>query len=107
MITINIYYFGKNKNARKFVDEMIQSGIVQRIREEKGNKRYEYFYPIDNVETVLLIDSWESQAALDADHASKTMEEIAALREKYDLHMKVEKYVSEDDNPENAKYIRK
>ncbi len=107
MITINIYYSGKNKNARKFADEMIKSGIVQRIRAEKGNKRYEYFYPIDDKETVLLIDSWDSQAALDAHHASQLMREIADLREKYDLHMKVERYVSENDNPENEKYIRK
>ena len=44
-ITINIYYTGKNNNARKFAEEMEQSGTVAAIRKEAGNRRYEYFYP--------------------------------------------------------------
>ncbi len=36
-ITINIYYSGKNGNAVKFAEKMISSGIVEAIRQEKGN----------------------------------------------------------------------
>ena len=96
-ITVNIYYTGTDGSARAFAQEMTESGTVARIREEKGNLKYEYFYPADDPETVLLIDSWESQEAIDAHHASPMMQTIAALREKYDLHMKVERYVSDDD----------
>ena len=107
MITINIYYKGTNGSARKFADEMEQSGTVDAIRAEKGNLRYEYFYPKNDAETVLLIDAWEDQAAIDAHHASPMMETIAALREKYDLHMTVERYVSYDSaQPDDKKYIR-
>lgn len=56
-ITINIYYIGKNGGARKFADEMIKSGTVEKIRSEDGNLRYEYFQLIDDPETILLIDS--------------------------------------------------
>ena len=96
-ITVNIYYTGTDGSARAFAQEMTESGTVAKIREEKGNLKYEYFYPADDPETVLLIDSWESQEAIDAHHASPMMQTIAALREKYDLHMKVERYVSDDD----------
>ena len=96
-ITVNIYYTGTDGSARAFAREMTESGTVARIREEKGNLKYAYFYPADDPETVLLIDSWESQEAIDAHHASPMMQTIAALREKYDLHMKVERYVSDDD----------
>lgn len=51
MITINIYYKGINGNAKKFALEMISSCIVDKIRNEKGNLRYEYFYPQDDNET--------------------------------------------------------
>ncbi len=94
-ITVNIYYTGVDGNARKFAEEMTAIGIVRDIRREKGNLRYEYFLPMEDRETVLLIDSWEDQAAIDAHHGSPMMEEIIRLREKYDLHMKVERYVSE------------
>ena len=105
-LTINIYYTGKNGNAKKFVQEMINSGIVDEIRKEKGNLKYEYFYPENDTETVLLIDSWENQEALDRHHKLPLMTKIATLREKYDLHMKVEKYQRIEDNLDE-KYIRK
>ena len=58
-ITINFYYSGKDGNARKFTEEMVSNGIVSDIRAEDGNMGYEYFFPMDDKETVLLIDSWK------------------------------------------------
>lgn len=91
-LVINIYYTGTNGSARKFAKEMISSGIVDRVRAEDGNEKYEYFYPVDDEETVLLIDKWKNQEALDIHHKSDIMQEIAKLREKYGLRMRVEKY---------------
>ncbi len=91
-LTINIYYTGENGNAKKFADEMVKTGVVDRVRAEKGNKKYEYFFPMDDPETVLLIDRWENREALDEHHKSPMMKEIASLRDKYHLHMKVEQY---------------
>lgn len=64
-ITVNIYYSGVDGNARKFVEEMVLSGVVSDIRAEDGNLKYEYFFPMDDRETVLLIDSWENQQSID------------------------------------------
>ena len=96
MITVNLYYTGTNGSARAFAEEMVQTGIVTAIRAKDGNLRYEYFFPMDDPETVLLIDQWRDQEAIDVHHASPMMGQIAALREKYDLHMKVERFVSDD-----------
>ena len=91
-LIINIYYTGENGSARKFADEMISRGIVDRIRKEEGNLKYEYFFPIDEPETILLIDKWKDEEALDIHHKSEMMKEIAELREKYNLKMRVERY---------------
>lgn len=101
-ITINIYYTGKNGNARRFAGEMISSGIVDKIRREEGNLRYDYFIPMDDEESILLIDSWENQNSIDLHHKSSMMGQIIELREKYDLHMKVERYTS-DKLPDSDK----
>ena len=85
---------------------MISSGIVEEIRKEEGNLRYEYFFPRDEEETVLLIDSWVNQEALDNHHKLPLMNKIKELREKYDLHMEVEKYLSLE-NDKDEKYIRR
>ena len=95
-ITMNLYYTGTNGSARKFAEEMEQSGTAARIRAEDGNLRYDYFLPMSDPETFLLIDSWKDQASLDIHHASPMMGTIAALREKYDLHMRAERYVSDE-----------
>jgi len=100
MITVNLYYTGTNGSAKAFAEEMVQSGTVAAIRAEDGNVRYEYFFPMEDPETVLLIDQWRDQAAIDVHHASPMMAQIAALREKYDLHMKAERFVSDDALPE-------
>ncbi|MBR1821724.1 MAG: antibiotic biosynthesis monooxygenase [Clostridia bacterium] len=95
MITLNLYYTGNAGSAMEFVREMESSGIADQIRREPGNLRYEYFQPFNDPETILLVDSWVDQEAIDMHHASPMMAELARLREKYDLHMKVERYVSE------------
>ena len=100
-ITVNIYYRGENGNARKFAEEMMQSGIVAKIRAEKGNLRYDYFFSLEDPEMLLLIDSWENQEAIDVHHASSMMEKITELRNRYDLHMQVERYVSDEGMPDS------
>ena len=107
-ITVNIYYTGENGNARKFAEKMEQSGTVAAIRAEEGNRKYEYFYPKNDPETVLLIDSWENQEAIDKHHATPMMNKIAELRNKYDLHMRVERFIEDDTIPEqDQNFIRK
>lgn len=78
---------------KKFAEEMISLGIVDKVREEEGNEKYEYFFPMNDKETVLLIDKWKNEEALDKHHKSPMMKEIAKLREKYNLHMKVEQFI--------------
>lgn len=106
-LTVNLYYTGVNGAARAFAEEMEKSGIAAAIRAEDGNERYEYFFPMNDPETVLLIDRWRDQAALDRHHASPMMKSLAALREKYDLHMRVERYAPLEEEEGGEAFIRK
>lgn len=113
-ITVNLRYTGKKGAAQAFAREMISSGTVEKIRAENGNLRYEYYLPfeekkaVDDIsETILLIDSWENQEAIDLHHATPMMKTISELREKYDLHMTIERFISDDKIPEKDKgFIR-
>ena len=106
-ITVNLRYTGTYGNARKFAEEMISSGTVDAIRAEEGNLRYEYYQSLDNPETILLIDSWANQEAIDKHHTTPMMDTIAKLREKYDLHMTVERYTAAETPETENKFIRK
>ena len=108
-IIVNLRYTGKNGSAKAFAEEMTKSGTVEAIRKENGNLRYEYYLSFDDPETVLLIDEWTDQAAIDRHHASPMMQKIAELRDKYDLHMTVERYVSDEGGlpDKDEQFIRK
>lgn len=106
-ITVNLRYRGTNGSALSFAREMSESGTVNAIRAEAGNLRYEYFQSLEDPETILLIDSWRNQNAIDAHHASPMMQTIARLREKYDLHMSVERYISAGTPDSENRFIRK
>lgn len=96
-LTVNIYYTGEDGSARRYAEEMVSSGVVSDIRAEEGNLSYAYFFPIDDPETVLLIDQWKDQDSLDAHHESEMMGKIAELRKKYRLRMQVERFNSIDN----------
>ena len=107
-IIVNLRYTGKSGSARAFAEEMTSSGTVDVIRNENGNLRYEYYLSFDDPETVLLIDEWTDQAAIDRHHASPMMQKITELRDKYDLHMTVERYVSDEGGlpDHDKKFVR-
>lgn len=84
-ITINIRYTSEDGGARKYAEEMQRSGIADRIRAVEGCIRYDYFYPVDDPNGLVLIDQWADEAALNRYHSAPMMKEAEALREKYGL----------------------
>lgn len=96
-IVMNLYYTGTGDNARKFAEEMESCGTADLIRKEPGNVRYAYFLPMGQPETVLLIDAWENQKAIDDHHASPMMQTILDLREKYHLTVTAERYLTDEN----------
>ncbi len=101
-ITNKIYYRGEGNNARLFAEEMISCGNVERIKKEKGLLKYEYFFPEDDENTVILINSWKDKESLDFHHSTITMQRIIKLIDKYELAIRTEQFITEGDTiPEN------
>lgn len=98
MITMTLYYRGKNGSAHQFAQEMERQGIADRIRHQAGNLGYQYFSSLEDPETILLLDSWTDQAALDRHHASPMMQDILQLRKTYQLTVRAERYLSATDS---------
>lgn len=103
--TMNLLYRGEGENARSFAHEALSSGLVAKIREFPGNLGYAYYEPLEDRGAVLLIDSWESQEALDAYHASPLMGQIAALRAKYGLTVTARRYVEAADEKKDERFL--
>lgn len=96
-IVFNIFYSGEGNNARDYAIEMMSSGIVEQVRDEPGCLRYGFYFPMEDKNSVLLIDEFKDQAAVDAHHATPVMRQIAALRRKFGLTMTVERLQPEHE----------
>ncbi|MBE6747819.1 MAG: antibiotic biosynthesis monooxygenase [Ruminococcaceae bacterium] len=99
-IALNLYYKGKNGSAKRFTEEIEKSGLADKIRNQPGNECYEYFTSMKDKETILLVDRWEDDDALHFHHDSSDMIKIGELKDKYDLELKVERYVTEKERCE-------
>ena len=99
VITVNIRYTGKNSSVRYFLQEMEDARLIDMIRDEPGNLRYEYYWSLDDPDTVLIAGSWQDRNAYLAHLASPVTEIAAGLRKKYDISMTVERYIRVEDVP--------
>ena len=77
---------------------MFATGVFE--KETKARILDMIIFSMDDDETILLIDSWENQEAIDNNHKTPMMNKIMELREKYNLHMKFERYISDDEIPQ-------
>lgn len=89
-VTILVTYKAKNGERYNFVNTIAESGILGKIREEKGCISYNYYYSADNEDTVLLIEKWEDIESQKRHMQQPHMEELKDIKEKYILNTKVE-----------------
>lgn len=104
-ITNNVFYIGED--AVIFMNEMINSGVVDEIRKVDGILKYEYFVSSNDSNIVLLVDSFINQEALDNYHRSEVMKKVMEIRNKYDLKMEVKKYCEIENTSNDLKFIIK
>lgn len=90
-IVSNITYTGEGENARDYAIEMMSSGLVQKVREEPGCLRYDFYFPMEDKNSVLLINEFTDEAAIKAHHDTPMLRQIAALRKEFNLTMNVER----------------
>lgn len=95
-ITVNIYYTGNRGAARKFAEEMTVSGVVDAIRAEAGEPAVCLFLPHGGPGDCAADRQLARSAGFG--HPPRLPHDGAdrRLREQYDLHMRVERYLSDE-----------
>ena len=65
MILLHVTQTLKNRDERdRYYAKLCASGIPDASRGEDGNLGYDYFFPADTDNRILLIEKWESDEAL-------------------------------------------
>lgn len=93
MVILHVTYTAKPGEgmARKFVEELEQ-GPALKVRDEKGNICYDYYFNADDSKVVLL-EKWENEDVLAAHMETPQMQEIRSIKEKYIQNSVLEKFI--------------
>ncbi|MBQ9826509.1 MAG: antibiotic biosynthesis monooxygenase [Firmicutes bacterium] len=92
MIVLNVTYKCKPGMNRKFLEQIDALGIGDACRAEEGNIRYDYYFPADGSDELLLMEKWENAEAL-ARHAKQPhMSKLGELKAAYVNDVILEKF---------------
>ena len=80
MIFIRVTYRVKPGERDAFIKALIAEEIPACTQKENGNLAYDFMLPIDNPDTVCLIEQWENQACLEEHTKQAKYRRLGELR---------------------------
>ncbi len=89
---MHVTYKTRDGKRNEFIQNVKKSGIIKDSRQEPGNLAYQYFYPIDDNNSVLLIESWTNTAAQAAHGQTEHFKKLSELKKKYVEEVIIKKY---------------
>jgi len=78
MIVLNVTYQCIPGMRDKFLEAIAAEGIAAASRAEAGNCKYDYYFPANGGDELLLVEKWQDAAAL---AAHRTLPHFARLGE--------------------------
>ena len=93
MILLHVTQTLKNRDERdRYYAKLCASGIPDASRGEDGNLGYDYFFPADTDNRILLIEKWESDEALTRHQHTDHFLAIPAIKSEFSIDTKVERF---------------
>ena len=79
------YACNSEENRNAFYDALIENSVGVKSRNEKGCLGYSYYFPADDKTSLLLIEQWESDEALERHKAEPHFLFLQELKEKFNI----------------------
>ena len=92
MIVLNVTYKCKPGMNRKFLEQIDALGIGDACRAEEGNIRYDYYFPADGSDELLLMEKWRDAEALALHGKEPHFARIGVLKPQYVTDTVIEKF---------------
>lgn len=90
-IMLIVKYKAKHGLREKFVNDVFDLRIIDKIKCEDGFISYKYFYDVEEADDLLLVEEWESEEKQQNHLKTEHMKELKELKDKYVLDTKVTK----------------
>ena len=92
MIVLNVTYRCKPDMRDAFLERIMAEGIDEACRAEKGNLKYDYYYPADDGDELLLVEKWQDAAALKVHGETPHFARLGAIKPDYVTETVVERF---------------
>ena len=76
-----------------FLQEVAQAGILEKVRQEDGFERYDYYLSAADPDEMLIVEEWDSEAQ---QQAHIHMVQLRAIKEKYVADTKMQRIAKAD-----------
>ena len=92
MIILNVTYKCKPEMREKFLDMIRSEGMDAASRNEAGNIKYDYYFPADGSNDLLLLEKWTDASAFEEHKQQPHFARLGELKAEYVEDTIIEKY---------------
>ncbi|MBR3212378.1 MAG: antibiotic biosynthesis monooxygenase [Firmicutes bacterium] len=92
MIVLNVTYKCKPGMKEKFLDAIKAEGIDLACRAEEGNIKYDYYFPADGCDEMLLVEKWRDAEALKTHAGMLHFARLGEIKAEYVDETVIERY---------------
>lgn len=91
-LTIIVTYKTLPGKAKAFFDAVTSSGVAAGVRQEEGNRGYNFYLPLEEEDTLVLIEKWDNKACADAHAHTENVKKLASFKPDYVLETQAVRY---------------
>ncbi len=89
---MHVIYKIKEGKRNEFIQKVMEAGIITASKQETGNLFYQYFFPIDDNNSVLLIEAWVDANAQAAHCTTENFKRLSEIKKDYVEKVIIKKY---------------
>ena len=83
---LTVIYQAKPGMAKKFVEELEQSGVAPAVRAENGCISYDYYFSAKDPDVIFLFEEWESEQHQQIHLTQPHIATLKQIKENYIVH---------------------
>ena len=81
MVVLNVIYKAVSENLEEFLEAVYTEGLDEASRNEEGNIKYDYYFPADNGDELLLVEKWRDEAAFEQHKSEPHFKRLGELKD--------------------------
>ena len=91
MILLLVKYSMKPDSKEEFLQKVAAAEIPKLTRNEAVNIRYEFYCPVDDENSLLLLEQWTDFSAVETHRAMDHIQSLIALKKDYVLDTQIDR----------------